>query len=94
MIVNPLFHYACPAAKGTGHVELGQDRPADELAFIRQSIQEAGQLIFHLECHDLLLLRFRWFARHSLFRLRDKLYLTESYPPFPPEARRAAEPWL
>jgi hypothetical protein len=42
----------------------------------------------------LLLLRFRWFARHSLFRLRDKLYLTESYPPFPPEARRAAEPWL
>jgi hypothetical protein len=35
VIMNAFFYYTCTITQRTGHIELSQDGPADELAFVR-----------------------------------------------------------
>src|SRR5581483_4124994 len=55
VVVDPPRHHPGPGAQRAGHAELGQDRLADEVALVRQVVEEPGQLLLDLERDDLRL---------------------------------------
>ena len=67
VIVNPARHDAGPGTEWAVHAELAENRFTDEIAFIRQVVQELGKLLFDFEGDDFRFGRFPGHGSTSFF---------------------------
>lgn len=58
VVVQPTCDHAGANAQGAGHAELGDDRLADEIAFIGKFVEKLGEIFFDFERDDFRLRRF------------------------------------